>query len=183
MTDIFDLNAEPTPEEDERNQELLAELGLATFVAQAIEYSVVSLLAAAAIRDNREIPREEIRELMDTRRRQTLGPLIKEATASIDLSDDAVRFLEIALPARNWLTHHFYRQFAGAAFSERMAHQALTLLRHARELFEATMDELGRETTRILGEAGISEEQAREGAMAAMRQALGPDMDPPQWPQ
>ena len=45
------------------------------------------------------------------------------------------------------------------------------------------MDELGRETTRILGEAGISEEQAREGAMAAMRQALGPDMDPPQWPQ
>lgn len=177
LSDPFDVDAEPSPEENERNQELLAELGLALFVAQAVEYHIVSLLAAAAIRDRKEIPRDGIRELMDTRYRRTLGRLIREVREGVDLSDDAIRFLEIALPARNWLTHHFYRQYAGAAFSDRMSHEALTLVRHARELFEATLDELARETTRVLGEAGITEEQAKERAEAAMRAALGPDLD------
>ena len=170
-----------TPEEEERSQELMAELGLALFVAQAVEFGLVSLLAAAAIRDKRAIPGDEIREIMDTRYRHTLGKLIREAGGKVDLSADAVRFLEIALPARNWLAHHFYRQYAPAAFSEAIHLEAITLVRHARELFEATLDELGRETVRILGEAGISEEQAREGAENAMRRATGMELSPPQF--
>jgi len=133
------------------------------------------------MRDNREIPGDEIRKIMDTRYHHTLGKLVREAAGKVDLSDHALGFLEIALPARNWLAHHFYRQYAPAALSEPIHLRAITLIRHARELFEATLDELGKETVRILGEAGISQEEAQQAAEAAMRSVTGMDLSPPQF--
>lgn len=178
MSKRFDPYAEPTPGEDERAQELLAQLGLAILNAQAVEYGLVSLLAAAAVRDNREVPGEQIRALMDTRFKQTMGRLLTDTARSVGLSADSAESLTVALDARNWLAHHFYRQFALAAFDERLRQRALALLGHARQIFERAQAVLHEEAIRVLAEAGIAEEAAAAGADEAMAKYLDSGSDP-----
>jgi hypothetical protein len=68
----------------------MAELGLAVFHAQALEYTLTSLYTATRLRDGREA-RQNLRELMDGRYAQTLGRLTRDAATELSLTMNSPR--------------------------------------------------------------------------------------------
>lgn len=165
--------------EDEIAKQFLAEFGLAVFDAQGLEYGLVTLFAATESIDPAKA-NEDLQALMDTRFKKTMGQLIREATKSLSLPTEVVEALESALKARNWLAHHFYREFAPAVYDSALTMAALERVWSARRLFRIASDSVHEIVVERLGTTGLSETEIEERGKAALEAYIGANADPEQ---
>ena len=122
-------------------QRLAVALGMASFQAQAHEYSMVSLYAATFVQEN-GFRDSKIRDIMDSRYNNTLGKLIKDAIKKLSIPTPLASELENALKERNWVTHHFFREYGAVGMSPKLLSEATLRLEKLWPYFEKTAFEV-----------------------------------------
>lgn len=95
---------------DDEARELFAQYGVTVYDSAGLEEAFVLLFATDVLGDTYRPGSAEMRKLMDSRRRQTLGRLLLDAKDALGLPTDVVRDLSAALEDRNWLIHTFHRE-------------------------------------------------------------------------
>ncbi len=146
-------------------------LGMASFQAQSLEHSLVSLFAATSI-SGHEAWEPRIRTLMDTRYNQTLGKLIRDAAKELHLTADLTIELEDALQKRNWVTHHFFREYGAIALSPSLLFEATQRLEAIWPMFATTANNIHQLVIGQLVKSGRSEEQVKAGIEHALDRYL-----------
>lgn len=101
----------------EKHNNLLSLLGLALLNAQALEYSIVTLFAINKLLIDGKWSKD-IRNLMKSKYRQTLGKLLNDVSKKIKLKSDIESRLFEALKMRNWVVHNYFREFAPVIASD-----------------------------------------------------------------
>ena len=144
-------------------------LGMATFQAQGLEYALVSLQAATALNKN-EITHVKLQELMDTRYKYTLGRLIKETINTLKIPEELQSKLEEALQKRNWVTHHFFREYGGTGFNPELQNKAVNILNEIWPFFEQVSESIQFLTLKRIQESGKTEEEINSGIERALRE-------------
>ena len=142
-------------------------LGMASFQAQSLEHSLVSLFAATSA-----LGPEAVRTLMDTRYNQTLGKLIRDAAKDLQLSAEITMELEDALQKRNWVTHRFFREYGAVALSSSLLHEATQRLEAIWPMFEKTANNVHRLVIEQQIRSGRSEKQIQAGIERALQMYL-----------
>lgn len=98
--------------DEEQHKEVYAYFGHAAYWSQCLETTLVNLL----ICDGKLRGEAQTAEVMDaleaTLQKLPLGPLIKKVSAQVDLPADTEEHIRRALPHRNFLMHHFFRERA-----------------------------------------------------------------------
>ena len=144
-----------------------AALGMASFQAQSLEHSLVSLFAATYIKA-RGAWEPRVRELMDTRYSQTLGKLIRDAVKELDVPEELAVELEKALQMRNWVTHHFFREYGVVGVSSSLLKEATQRLEDMWPMFDKTANKVHRLVIDRQVQAGRSEGQIQDGIERAL---------------
>ncbi|MGX2030352.1 hypothetical protein [Methylocaldum gracile] len=142
-------------------------LGMASFQAQSLEHSLVSLFAATSA-----LEPEAVRKLMDTRYNQTLGKLVRDAAKDLQLSTELTMELEDALQKRNWVTHHFFREYGAVALSSSLLHEATQRLEAIWPMFEKTANNVHQLVIDQQVRSGRSTEQIQAGIERALKMYL-----------
>lgn len=144
---------------------------MASFQAQSLEQSLVSLFAVTFALEN-EAWESKIRTLMDTRYNQTLGKLIRNAAKELHLTAELTTELEDALQKRNWVTHHFFREYGAIALSTSLLYEATQRLEAIWPMFEKTANNIHRLVIEQLVKSGKSEAQLQAGIEQALKTYL-----------
>jgi len=139
-------------------QRFACALGMASFQAQSLEHSIVSLFAATFVL-NEGMWKPEVRKIMDTRYSQTLGRLIKDASKSLNLPEALALKLEEALKERNWVTHHFFREYGGLGVNDQLLIGAIVRLENLWPFFETVAGQVNELVVQRRIETGLSREQ------------------------
>jgi hypothetical protein len=148
---------------DERpipGKEFFAALGFALFQAQALEDVLVSLFASSNLSPAKS--GEMIRALMDTRYKQTLGRLVRDASEELELSADLEEKLAAAVEKRNWVAHRFFREFGMASLSEEAQGRAVGKLTEVTKLLDALCTEIFHLARQRLVNTGQQEAEIRD---------------------
>ena len=170
---------ESDPSDDELSQ-LMTALGAATFQAQSLEYQVVTLFATCKLMDDKvERGSDTIRKLMDTRYKQTLGRLIRDAASELRLNPQLADQLEVALQDRNWLIHNFYRDFGPVAVSRPLYRAAMERLLSVRSILEETVEAVYEVIVRRFSETGLDEKELATRALHSTSQYVKEYFEPP----
>lgn len=157
--------------EEKSVQEMTSALGMATFQAQALEYSLVTLHAVTVLKnDNSE--KDIIQKLMDTRYKQTLGRLIKDAFEMLNIPISLQEKLKNALEKRNWVTHHFFRKYGAIGFNVELQKKATQELIEIWLLFETVSDDIHTLTVKRLKDTGKSEVEINKGIEQSINEYL-----------
>ena len=143
-------------------------LGMASFQAQSLEHSLVSLFAATFAAEN-EAWETKIRALMDTRYNQTLGKLVRDAAKELHLTAELTTELEDALQKRNWVTHHFFREYGSVGLSKPLLYEATQRLEVIWPMFENTASKIHGLVIEQLIKSGKSEAQIQKGIEQALK--------------
>ena len=146
-------------------------LGMASFQAQSVEHSLVSLFAATFALEN-EAWEQRVRALMDTRYNQTLGKLIHDAAKELQLTVELTLELEDVLKKRNWVTHHFFREYGAVGLSPSLLYEATQRLEEIWPMFENTANNIHKLVVEQLVKSGRSEEQVQTGIERALDRYL-----------
>jgi hypothetical protein len=144
---------------------------MASFQAQSLEQSLVSLFAVTFALEN-EAWESKIRTLMDTRYNQTLGKLIRDAAKELHLTAELTTELEDALQKRNWVTHHFFREYGAIALSTSLLYEATQRLEAIWPMFEKTANNIHILVIEQLVKSGKSEAQIQAGIEQALKTYL-----------
>ena len=99
---------------------------------------------------------------MDAKYKQTLGRIIRDFSKKIELSEEAQEIFVVALDARNWLAHRFFREYGMAALSGEMQSTAINKLNECGRLFDALMGECFYLSVDLSVASGESEEKIRQ---------------------
>ncbi len=153
--------------EEQSAKDMAMALGMASFQAQALEYSLVSLHAATALHKN-QLDRTMIQSLMDTRYKQTLGKLIKDAFSQLEIPEELKEKLEDALEKRNWVTHHFFREYGAVGHSQELQQKATSLLNETWPFLEQVSDSVHNLVVQRLRESGKSDIEINDGIQHAI---------------
>jgi hypothetical protein len=143
-------------------------LGMASFQAQSLEHSMVSLYASTFVLENGEWD-VRVREIMDTRYTHTLGRLIRDAAKELNIPSDLSDELEIALNERNWVTHHFFREYGAIGMSDKLLAEATERLEKLWPYFERIANQVNDLVIKRRVETGLTKEQV----LASIERALG----------
>lgn len=157
--------------DEEEFKRFAVALGLASFQAQSLEHSLVSLFAATFAMEHKAW-KPKIRTLMDTRYKQTLGKLVRDAAKNLHLSAELTLELEDSLQKRNWVTHHFFREYGAISLSPSLLDEATQRLEAIWPIFEQTADKVHRLVVEQLASSGKSEEQIQAGIERALKTYL-----------
>jgi len=157
---------------DEKSvQEMTSALGMATFQAQALEYSLVTL-HAVTVQKNEKPEKNIIQKLMDTRYKQTLGRLIKDAFETLYIPISLQEELKNALEKRNWVTHHFFRKYGAIGFNVELQKKATQELIDIWLFLETVCDDIHALTMQRLKDTGKSEVEINKGIEQAVNEYL-----------
>ena len=148
-----------------------AALGMACFQAQSLENSLVSLFAVKVVSDEGHWV-QKVRILMDTRYGQTLGKLVKDAAKELDLSPNVVELLEEALKKRNWVVHHFYREYGALGLSSQLTHEATLRLQEDWQYLAKAAEKIHELAIERQVSAGNSKEQVLQSIESALERYL-----------
>lgn len=133
--------------EDEK--EFLSQLGLTFFIGQSLEFQLITLLASA--KDSGDLVCDlSIRDLMNKYFLKTFGQTSRDIFSKISIEKTLIDKIERCLKARNWLIHHFYREYAPAAFDSTIMKQAKIDLKKIQTIFEETSELLELEIKKYL---------------------------------
>ncbi len=157
--------------EEKSARDMATALGLATFQAQVLEYSLVSLYAATALK-KAQLDGAMIQPLMDTRYKQTLGKLIKDALRELEIPEELKEDLEDALKKRNWVTHHFFREYGAVGFSLSLQRKATKLLNEIWPFLEQVSNSVNNIVLQRLRESGKSDIEISDGIQRAMEKYI-----------
>ena len=157
-------------QEDLETEEFLKALGFAVFCAQGLEYTMVNLFAAS--KKLSQGLKVTVRELMDARYKNTLGMLINNAATSLKLSDELRNELQLALTERNWLTHHFFREYGAIGISSELRKKAIERITAARIAIEQAWESVHQEAIKRMKDAGLSEQQVHDNIENALDEYL-----------
>ena len=109
---------------------------------------------------------------MDTRYNQTLGKLIRDAAKELHLTAELTTELEDALQKRNWVTHHFFREYGAIALSTSLLYEATQRLEAIWPMFEKTANNIHILVIEQLVKSGKSEAQIQAGIEQALKTYL-----------
>lgn len=146
-------------------------LGMASFQAQSLEHSIVSLFAATFSMEQAAW-KPKIRTLMETRYKQTLGKLVRDATKKLHLTAELTMELEEALQQRNWVTHHLFREYGAIGLSPSLLYEATQRLEAIWPMFEKTADKVHRLVIERQITSGRSEKQIQADIERALQTYL-----------
>jgi hypothetical protein len=144
-----------------------AALGMASFQAQSLEHSLVTLYAVTFI-TKQGVWDPKVRTLMDTRYTQTLGKLIRDAANELHLTDDLTNELEDALKSRNWVTHHFFREYGAVGLSPVILREATQRL----ETIWSTLQKTAIKVHELAIERQVESGRSRAEIQAGIEHAL-----------
>lgn len=105
---------------------------------------------------------------MDTRYKHTLGNLIRDAATDLKIPEDIREELEKALLLRNWVTHHFFREFGAVGHSHELRKEATKRLEDAWPFFEEVAGKIHQLVVERLLSSGQSQEQIQAGIQMAV---------------
>jgi hypothetical protein len=153
--------------EPEEAKEIYAHFGLAFYISNVLEHGIVNaLLFLDTFQDpqrctNREQWENLIDKHFDDSFKMTLGQLKKRLVIHKDKFsqlDAIVPELEKCLLERNFLAHHFYREYAQHWFSSNGRAEMVERLEAAREFFHATDRKLEAIIQPLMGKYGFTDE-------------------------
>ena len=159
--------------EEESARDMAMALGMATFQAQALEYSLVSLHAATALKVKKvRLDYATIQSLMDTRYKKTLGKLIKYALRELEIPEELKEDLEDALEKRNWVIHHFFREYGAAGFSLDLQQKATKSLNEIWPFLEQVSNSVHDLVIQRIRESGKSDTEISNGIQRAIEKYI-----------
>ena len=153
--------------EEKEYERLAIALGMASFQAQALEHSLVSLYASTFVLNKGKWD-IEVRELMDTRYNQTLGRLIRDAAKELNINDNLEAELENALKERNWVTHHFFREYGAIGMSQKLLDEATKKLEDLWPYFEKVASQVSELAIQRRIQSGLTREQVNSNIERAL---------------
>ena len=127
-------------------------------MAQSLEYSLVALFGFNAMSDGVSSD-DQLRKILDTRFNQTLGRLVHDAAKYLNISPEFAAELEAALKMRNWVVHHFFREYGALSSSPSLLNEATTGLEKIWPLFSRTADRVHKLVIEKQLEQGKTKEQ------------------------
>ena len=153
--------------EEKEYERLAIALGMASFQSQALEHSMVSLYASTFVLKNGEWG-IEVREIMDTRYNHTLGRLIRDAVKELCIPADLSEELEKALKERNWVAHHFFKEYGAVGMSQILLEEAIKRLEELWPYFERVASEVSELAIQRRIESGLTREQINSNIERAL---------------
>jgi hypothetical protein len=162
------------PAADEEVRDVFAHFGVVAYYLQVLEVNVVHYLVGQRLRDSQPGPPTDLEQFFDHGRTKTLGQLLRmldshETSFPVDLR----RTLDEALNRRNYLTHHFFWDFAHDFMDPEGRQVMIDRLIGEREWLVAMNDRLNDLTMTLLEPYGITEEQV-DAVMASMTRDVEP---------
>jgi hypothetical protein len=97
---------------DEHIRETYAHFGLAVYLAQVLEHGIVNAMVAARLPLRPSFTVADVDALMDKEFENTLGKLIRNLKADVQIPPRLEDLLTTALRKRNWLCHDCWREHA-----------------------------------------------------------------------
>ena len=155
----------------EEHNKLLSLLGLALLQAQALEYSIVSLYAINKILADGNWTKD-IRNLMKSKYKQTLGKLLKDISKKINFKSDLESRLFEALKLRNWVVHRYFREFGPVVASDILRDKAIKKLYRIALFFEQVSDEINEINFNLMQQCGKSGEDIVNSINKAIKSYL-----------
>ena len=153
---------------DDKHNKLLSLLGLALLNAQALEYSIVTLFATNKLLIDGKWSKD-IRHLMKSKYKQTLGKLLNDVSRKINLKSDLKSRLFEALKMRNWVVHNYFREFAPVIASDILTDKAIKKLYKTALFFEQISDEINEINLKLMQQSGKSGEDIIESINKAVK--------------
>ena len=102
------MTVEHIDPESAQIREVYAYFGLAMYQAQCLERQLAMILATKYGPGPTRITSREFDALLERLFRRTLGHLVNEIGALVEVSEDEKEQLRDALSKRNWLAHHYF---------------------------------------------------------------------------
>ena len=146
-----------TEEQDELGKEVMARYGRAMYKAQVLEHEIVNLFVVARIRREYSGTPVDTDKMWDDEFRKTLGAVVKQLKACLDIPDLHVR-LETAVRCRNRLVHRFFREHAASLLSVPGKKQMIEELNKMSDYFQELDALLTPRTLSILRKLGATDE-------------------------
>jgi hypothetical protein len=133
---INELDAQDPPvPEDGDEKEVYAFYGLASYNAQVAERGLMQLALLLRLQRIPNATRANYGQEYEALARLSFGQILTELTVDETLPDDVRTLLQKALVLRNYLTHHFFWDFAEAWFFPQGRLLMIQKLREATALF------------------------------------------------
>ena len=123
-------------DENDHTRDVYAYFGVSLYYAQVLEHGLVNTLVTLRLGKCPMLP-TEVDALQDSHFESTLGTLIKELKAVVDVPHDLQNELAQALKLRNWLAHDYFRERAEAWFTETGRDSMLAELKRCRDAFKS----------------------------------------------
>ncbi|MDQ2178000.1 hypothetical protein [Marinifilum sp. D714] len=163
--------------EEESINSLLIELGLVFYLGQSVESNLVILLGMA--KKSGELKSDKsVRELMTMYFSRTMGSIKRSVSELVDINEDLEEILKVALDARNWLAHSFYREYAPSAFDENYRSKAKLVLNKAKEIFERTNELITKEIELQGAKCGLSHDKLDQMRIDGMQNYIACEKAP-----
>jgi hypothetical protein len=150
-------------------QEMFANYGLTALSAQALEKTLLLLIAGIECLEAGHVSRDDLHAVLDKHNRKTLGILISALRSKVDFPPDLETDLVSALEKRNYVMHEFFLfkfdllRLAGSPYvlSEE--------LRPIRDLFDKVRERIDVILEVIQRQSGISGEELDPQAMLLLK--------------
>ena len=156
------MTVEHIDPESAQIREVYAYFGLAMYQAQCLERQLAMILATKYGPGPTRITSREFDALLERLFRRTLGHLVNEIGALVEVSEDEKEQLRDALSKRNWLAHHYFWNRAEEFLSESGRASMIIELQEVAETFQALDQILTNRTVEWAETFGITQQSIDE---------------------
>ena len=156
------MTVEHIDPESAQIREVYAYFGLAMYQAQCLERQLAMILATKYGPGPTRITSREFDALLEGLFRRTLGHLVNEIGALVEVSEDEKEQLRDALSKRNWLAHHYFWNRAVEFLSESGRASMIIELQEVAETFQALDQILTNRTVEWAETFGITQQSIDE---------------------
>jgi hypothetical protein len=152
-------------------QDVFQEFGKAAYLAQIMEYDIISLWMLDAVTQGVTLTRADLMMFQKDWGKKTFGQLLNPLQKSNLISDEIKNFLEQLREARNTLVHGFFLATAADLQSSAGRERIVAGLQHRIELFREGKRFFGTMLTTYLKDFGVDAEEIRRQILANSKDA------------
>jgi len=147
---------------EEQIREVYAQFGLAIFLAQVLEHSLVNAMVAGRLAERETLTKPDVDAFMTEQFEKPLGRLISTLSKFVQVPDELAMILREALEERNWLAHHYFRERANMFMTEAGRQAMLDELPQSHQKFERAEEALTAMVRPIRERYGITDAKLAE---------------------
>jgi hypothetical protein len=153
---------------NEVHKDIYARYGLAMFMAQFLEHGIVNILFAWKVASDRPNVRNQTEweewndSFFEREFQKTLGNILKSFHSAQSLSDEISGLLNRSKKERDFLAHHFFREYSDHFMNPDGRRQMMDRLDAAILLFNEADEAVGRLSEAAWQSIGLSVEMADE---------------------